>query len=131
MKYGIFKFTAKKNEHKNAMLFGIYQRCLIENSKLPASMIALGSVSGISDNRKDPTLINSLNAWRSYQRDQEKTSRSHLFTTKYYIHACDDFGYLCPSKAELKEALMAFANPEELNAYAKQLLANIKSEIEE
>lgn len=120
MKYGIFKLTSRYSEHKQELLYRIFREFLIQTPDRASCMMALGSGSGLAESKDDLTLKSSLHAWKEYQKQQSTLSRSHFYSTKYFIHQCDENGKFLPSKRELKQALEAVSHTEtELNKLAK------------
>ena len=120
MKYGIFKLTAKYSEHKAELLYRIFREFLIQTPDNAYCMKALGSSSGLAESKNDMILKSSLFAWKERQKYEDALSRSHVYSTKYFIHQCDENGKFLPSKRELKQALEVVPHTEtELNKLAK------------
>ena len=97
--YGVFRFVAKKDEHKNEMLWKI-----ICQEKHNQPIKSMNSVRQLATSRNDEALQSFISAWRTQARIDAKTSRCTIFKTKYIIHECDENGIFVPSKKELKEA---------------------------
>ena len=99
--YGVFKFTAKSWQHKEDLLWRIYNT-FIKNTK-PFQLVAMNKTQ-LANSRDDSGLKLYLQSWKDKYREERKTSLCHTYSTKYLIHECDENGIWKPTKKELKEA---------------------------
>lgn len=101
--YGIFRSSARFNKNKEEFLYGIFLRFCLTSEEHIHSLIAENKHSLVTD-KNDLSLKSLLFDYRNRQRQQNSLSRSHYYSTKFFIHKCDENGLILPSKKELQNA---------------------------
>lgn len=99
--YGVFHFTAKVGSHKEHILSDIYFKFIKGENQHELEAL---NKTRLATSRSDENLKMFLTSWRDKYKQERALSLSHIYSTKYLIHECDENGIWKPTKMELEEA---------------------------